>query len=143
MGYADESRQTFEFPVGVTADPAQTVGDSAVFWDVTKPITLLRVGALVSTVLAGTAGVVKFDRRITTGSDTGRGDGDLGVLTTPDTTAAGKVIYKDVAVDLNPGDQIMPEITTGQGTSGAFRYFAEYVTRHEVAANLPDMVASV
>lgn len=142
MSYANQPLQTFEWPVGVTADDAAATGDSAVFWDVVKPITVKRIGCLVTTVLAGTAAVVKFDRRITTGSDTGRTDGTIGTLTLPDGTAAGKVVYKEVSIDLNPGDQIMPEVTTAQGTSGAVRHFVEYLVRDETPANCADMVAS-
>jgi len=128
----------------LTADDLSATGDAGVAWDIVRPVTVIRVGALVTTVLNGAA-VVAFDRRVTTGSDTGRVNGlnaaGDAVITIPTTTAAGKIVYKDVRVDLDPGDQVIAEVTSG-ATSGAARYFVECVNRDEVAANLSDMVAS-
>lgn len=141
MGYGNESRQTLMIHEK-TADNLGATGDDLVL-DVTMPITVLRVGAIITTVLVGAA-TVAFDRRITTGSDTGRVNGlnaaGDAVLTIPTATAAGKVVYDDVSVDLNPGDQIVVEVTAA-ATSGGARYFVEAVARHEIAANLTDMVS--
>jgi hypothetical protein len=84
---------------------------------------------------------VAFDRRITAGSDTGRVDGGVGTLIIPGLTAAGKIVYKEVAVDLDAGDEIVPEVTEA-AASGAARYFVEYINRHSTPANEADLVLS-
>jgi hypothetical protein len=141
MGYGNESRQVSHATAYTANDDLAATGDSAVVFDITGPITVRRIGVVIAVATVGTAAVVKFDRRITTGSDTGRGDGDVGALTVP-ALAAGKIVYKDVKIDLDPGDQIVPQVTTAQGTSGEGRYFYEYENRHETPANCADMVAS-
>lgn len=145
MGTGNHDRQTAIQPIGVTADDLSATGDAAWIYDVVSPITVVRIGALVTTVLVGVACVVAFDRRILTGSDTGRTAGldgaATGIITIAALQAAGKVTYKDCRVDLNPGDQVVPEVTTA-ATSGAARYFIEFVARDETAPNLSDMVLS-
>jgi len=147
MGYGNESRQNEIFVAPTAADVLNVSGDAAVVWDVFQPITVLRVGALITVAVNATAGsTVDFDRRITTASDEDRVaklDGTNASVVVPASTAAGKVVYKDVHVDLNPGDQIIPEVAAGACTgAGSARYFFEYVARHEVPANLGDMVES-
>ena len=137
MGYGNQSRQTLTVHEK-TADNLGATGDDLIL-DITQPVTVLRIGCLVTTAIVGT-GTIKADRRVTAGSDTGRGDGDVGTLTML-ALAAGKILYKDVRVDLNPGDQIVFEVTAA-ATSGNGRYFAEVIARDEVAANLTDMTAS-
>lgn len=127
-----------------TADDLSATGDAAYLMDVVEPITVIQVGALITTVLNGAAEVA-FDRRILTGSDAGRLDGlddaSEGDITIPTTTAVGKVVYKNVREDLDPGDQVVPQVTSA-ATSGACRYFVKYITRDETPGNLGDMVAS-
>ena len=95
-----------------------------------KPI---RAGVTVTTVLDGAA-TVKFDRVPTPGSETGRGDGDCGMITIPTTTAAGQVLYDKTNyyygitvstttagnwIDyLDEGDALVFELTSA-ATSGA------------------------
>ena len=71
---------------------------------------LLLAGVVVTETCAGatTTPVVKFDRRPTAGSDTGRGDGDIANFVLG-TTAAGKVLYDKAAVGtvLMPGDEVV------------------------------------
>lgn len=132
------------FVAPTTADDLSATGDAAVIWDILRPMTIVRIGALVSTAVVSTGGVViPFDRRILTGSDTGRVDAGIGTITIPAGTAAGKVVYKDITpVDVNVGDQIVPEVTTAATSSGAARYFFEGRDRHETPANQSDMIAS-
>ena len=144
MGYSTESRQVSHATTYTTADDIAATGDSAVIWDILTPITVKRIGALVTVAPGAAAAIVDFDRRILTGSDAGRVsklDGTNGRITIPGTTAAGKIVYKDVSVDLNPGDQIVPEVVDA-ATTGDARYYYEYIQRHEVAGNLTDMVES-
>jgi hypothetical protein len=142
--YSNESRQglgmgdaVWEAPITFTS-PA----DKAV-WRVFAPITVLRIGYYVTTVMATTIPVVDFDRRITPGSDTGRVDQALGRVTGPAvaTQVAGKVVYKEVRVDLNAGDEVVFELVTA-AASGAAIPVMEYVARHEVPANQADMQVS-
>ena len=70
-------------------------------------------------------------------------DGTNGRFTIPTGTAAGKVVWKDVNVNLNPGDQIVFETeiaATGAGAAGGCRFFAEVVERPEISANLSDVI---
>lgn len=65
-----------------------------------------------------TAFVIKFDKRPTAGSDTGRGDGDCGVVSkTASVAQQGKYLYEDAATSiiLDEGDQVIVEVTTAQG----------------------------
>jgi hypothetical protein len=142
MGYGNHDKQVWIYDSDYTADDLSATGDAGYIFNIVQPITVLRVGTLVTTVLNGPA-VVAFDRRVTTDSDTDRvaalnTDGD-GAITIPTTTAVGKIVYKDVRVDCDPGDQIVPEVTTG-ATSGAGRHFVEYIVRDETVDNLDDMV---
>lgn len=74
--------------------------------------------------VSGTPFVIKFDRRVTAGSDTGRGDGDVAVLKKVATLdQQGKYIYgrpggtgqPTTAVILKPGEQVVVEVTTANG----------------------------
>lgn len=138
--YSYENLQTWIYRHDSTADDLAATGDGAEMFNVVTPITVYAVGTLITTATVGTAGVLKFDRRITTGSDTGRGDGDVGTCAIA-ALAAGKVVINRVTpIDLNPGDQVVPEVTTAVGTSGAGRHFLLYRQREEIAANLGDVV---
>ena len=109
---------------------------------VLSPITVYRIGILVTTALTVTALVADFDRRITPNSDTGRVDQGVGRLTAPAAAQAiGKVVYKDVAKDLNPGDEIVFAVNTAP-TAGAGVPFIEYALRDEAPENLTDLVKS-
>lgn len=146
-GYGAESViSSSHFVALATADSLGSTGDSAVIWNVTRRITIKRIYAIITTAIVSSADVVvKFDRRILTNSDTGRGDGDIGVLNIPTTTAIGKVVYKDVNVSLAPGDQIVPQVTTaaaGGGAAGDAYYGFDYIDEPEQATNQTDMVLS-
>ncbi len=107
--------------------------------DVLDPCTIVRIGVLV-TVIADAVMTITVTRRILTGSDTN--EVALGTLTVPNTTAVGKVVYKDITPqDANVGDQIEWAISN-DGTSTAFQSFAVAIPRAEVPANQSDMIAS-
>jgi hypothetical protein len=101
---------------------------------------------IITETCAGTTpGVVKMDRRPTAGSDTGRGDGDIGDFAMG-TTAAGKVLYDDVAKGtvLNAGDEIVVQITTQPvtGPAGHFEPVLLVKPLSETKANQSDLVAT-
>lgn len=140
-GYATKSRQVLGHYALATIDSLAATGDNTI-WNVGEPITVVRIEAIIGTVTSDTgAAVVKFDKRVLTNSDTGRGDGDVGTLTVPVSTAAGKILYKNVRVDCSPGDQIVAEVTTTSAAGSAY-YEVHYIRRHEEPANLTDMIAS-
>jgi len=141
MSIRDESYQTLQFNALATIDSLASTGDAAVIYDVLQPITVTRIGAVIGTAASTTAAVIEFDRRILTDSDTGRGTADVGTVTIPAATPAGKILYKDVQIDLNVGDQVVPQVVT-TSEAGSARYFIEYIARHESAANQSDMIAS-
>jgi hypothetical protein len=120
-----------------------TTGDKARFTCGPQPIVVRRISLALS-AQPGDAGVVKFDKRVTFGSDSGRGDGDVGVLNLLASAvhAAGKVVYKDVNVKINPGEEIMVEVTDASAAlTGAVAHIF-YEPSPEQAANIPAMVAS-
>jgi hypothetical protein len=144
MGVANHDLKVWVYDSDWTADDLSAANDAGYVMDVIEPITITRVGTLITTVMNGAA-TVAFDRRVLTASDTGRVDalnaaGD-GVITIPTTTAVGKIVYKDVRVNCDPGDQIIAQVTSA-ATSGAGRHFVEYISRDETPGNCSDMVAS-
>lgn len=147
MSHATHSRLIWIYDPDWTADDLAVANDAAFVFNIVLPITILRVGTLITTVMNGAA-TVAFDRRVLTDSDTGRVNGldssGNGVIIIPTTTAVGKLVHKDLAsspVDCNPGDQIIAEVTSA-ATSGAGRHFVEYIVRDETAANCSDMIAT-
>jgi hypothetical protein len=147
MGVAQHDERFMVYDPDWTADDLSATGDAGYIFDIVQPITVTRIGALVTTILSGPA-VINFDRRVLTGSDSGRlsgfDDADEATLTIPTTTAVGKIVYKNVSgedYDMDPGDQIVPNVSTG-ATSGACRYIVWYVPRDETVDNCTDMVES-
>jgi len=68
----------------------------------------------------GDAGVVKFDKRVTFGSDTGRGDGDVGVINLATTHTAGKTVVKYFTpVKISPGEEVVVEVTDASASVNA------------------------
>jgi len=103
--------------------------------------------ALVTTEIANdsAAAVVTMKQRILYGSSSG--EVDLTTITFPDGTAAGKVLYSDFeAVQLNPGDEVVFEVTTagtdGSSAAGGAIYGALCFHDPETPANQTDMVES-
>jgi len=103
------------------------------------PITVHQIWATI-TVAADAAETLTFHKRPTPGSTTGAST--IGVLTIPDTTAAGKQLYKKVTpVKVLPGQEIALE-TAGNSTNlVAACGIVAYPTWEEPAANT-NMIAS-
>ena len=143
MGYGTQSRQGLVIPdtTNLAAIAFQTAADKSNF-RVIGAITVLRIGVLITTAVTVTAAVLDFDRRVTPASDTGRVNSGVGRITAPVSgSTIGQLVYKDVAVDLNPGDEIVFELVTAS-TAGGGIPFVEYIARDEVAGNWTEMVAS-
>lgn len=97
-----------------------------------------------------TAGIVKFDVRITAGSDTGRTDGTAGVLKkTASVAETGKMIYwlppsattgaSGTKTYVQGGYQIVIEVTTAQGEALAFSGGVALRELPEAATNVATM----
>lgn len=143
MGYANESKQLILAPETAWMVPVtvSTTGDKVVC-RVLEACTVLRIGILVTTAFTVTALVADFDKRVTPGSDTGRIDQGVGRITAPAAAQAiGVLLYKDVAVDLNAGDEIMFAVNTAP-TAGAGIPIMVVVARHTVPAENADYVKS-
>lgn len=135
MGYGFESKQTL-----LTLDsPTDAIKNTTKLIRILAPFTITRLLALV-TVIADAAMTVTVTRRILVGSDTGAVA--VGTLTVPDTTAAGKCVYKNITpMDLDVGDELKL-VVSNTGTSTAFQLGVEGFPRPETAANQADLVAS-
>jgi hypothetical protein len=147
MSIATESRQVKDWRGAIVAACVLTgTGDSTCVWDFFTPVTILRVGVqmTVAAISKTTLAHIRFDRRILADSDVGRISGlnaaADGMVIVPDGTAIGVKVYKDVRVDLNPGDQVIPTVTiasTGAGAAGQCRMYVEYINRAEIPGNFP------
>lgn len=107
---------------------------------------VLRAQAHITEDCGGTATtpVVKFDKRDTAGTNTGRGDGDIANLVLS-TTAAGKAMYDEAAQEtlLYPGEEVVVELTTrATGTNAGGHFIPSLLVKHipETQANLSDTV---
>lgn len=96
-----------------------------------------------------TAAVVKFDKRPTAGSDTGRGDGDVAILKkVASLNQQGKRTYTEVnltgfpatRVTWEAGQEIVVEVTTAQGAALAF---SAGVTVRQIPQRPADVAAMV
>lgn len=118
-------------------DSTADVGDWAPGF---TPVIVRAVGLIVTNAI-GATGVLKFDKRPTAGSDSGRGDGDIAVLNLATTHAIGTVVYKDgLNIRLNPGEELVAEITDGAAASDTGHIFIVVEPTWEVPQNNADMV---
>ena len=97
-----------------------STGDKFVYTPST-PVEVVRVG-FVSTIAPGGAPVIAFDKRPTAGSDTNRVNAAFGTIT-PGALAAGQMAYHEPdplteSRILNPGEQLVAEVTTASSTTG-------------------------
>lgn len=135
-----ESRQVIVEQPSTTVTVAST-GDKKTF-AIPFNCTVLRVGFIVTAAFTVTAAVIEFDRRPTPGSDTGRGAGDVGILTAPTAAQAiGRTLYDDVQVDLKGGEEVVVEVTTA-ATAGDGIPFLEIVPRAEEPANDAEWISA-
>ena len=102
---------------------------------------IVRAVALVFTTASDDTGVTKVDKRVTAGSDTGRGDGDVATINYTSTTGAqGKVIYKDgLNIEVSPGEELVFQVTDATPTAGAAHLVVYGEYRQEVPGNNTDM----
>ena len=119
-----------------------TVGDKATF-TIAHKCVVKRVQCVITSTDAG-GGTIAFDKRPTAGSDTARGNADVGALTVPASNQQGKVIYRENAtlVTLVPGDQVVCEVLTDPGAGATMipQLVVYYVP--ETEENMADMLAA-
>lgn len=107
------------------------------------PVYIHAIWAVVDNVIAA-AGVVKADLRPTAGSDTDRGDGDLGVITFATTHDGGEVVYHELAapVKVSPGAELVFQVTDATGASDTCTLGIVWTPAWETPANNTRMIAT-
>lgn len=105
------------------------------------PHRVIGLAAIIDNDIAAT-GVIKFDKRPTFGSDSGRGDGDVGVLNLTTAHTQGKVVYKEVDVRIVPGEEVVAQVTDVTGASDTADVVIYVQPDWERPANVTAMVAS-
>lgn len=119
-----------------------TTGDKARWAPGVRPYVVRGVAVILNAV-PGDAGVIKFDKRITYGSDTGRGDGDVAVVNLATTHAAGEAIVKmGLNVEIQPGQEIVVEATDASASVSAARVVLFLEPRPEQPANVAGITLS-
>ena len=127
-------------------NPGATPADLG-YWQIPFKCEVFEANVGIIAGLAGTgvAARFKFDRRFTTGSDSGRTDGDVGdiYLGITGASAAGDVVYdlagQAAGVTLEPGMQVVFEAhNTCSGTGKAGKVWPTLLVKQipEVRANL-------
>jgi len=121
------------------------VAADGAFFSVPFNCELAHVQLTVTNALAGTTPEVKFDWRPDAGSDTNRGDGDLGhiYLGVTGISAPGDVGYDlaGMSKDLEPGNEIVLQVTTAQYGADLGKIRPQVLVRYkpETMANLSAM----
>ena len=109
-------------------------GDKVTFTPA-RPVNIIRWGIIIDTILdVGVGFTIKADHRPTAGSDTGRGDGDVGDITTTTDVAVGKGLYTEEVsgagskqkFKVDPGEQVVFQVTDAADTTGDGFVFVEY-----------------
>lgn len=129
--YARSNRVLAEVTTATSAASLADIGT----WTVTSPITVARVGALVTVAQTGAAPTLSFDLRPTYGSDTGRLAGKVGTCVFPaGGVAVGKTVTTEVRTKVNAGQQIVCAVSVAAG-AGTVIPIIEWVPRTENAGN--------
>lgn len=117
-----------------TAVSFVTTGDKFLFAPA-EPIEIVRWGVLATANFGGSA-VIALDKRITAGSDTGRLDAHGGTLSVG-ALAEGKGAYGEPTkatdplgfLPVDPGEELVVEVTTGATTTGTAYAWIAYLPR--------------
>ena len=105
------------FTQNTTVDVLTSTGDDYV-WSPGQKVEIIAALDFISVQTgndpAGLTALVKWDKRPTVQSDTGRGDGDIVSMTYPTTAVpVGSFVYKELTtpIVLYPGEQAVREVT--------------------------------
>ncbi len=119
-----------------------STGDKAL-WGPNCVPHIVRMLAVALNATPGDAGVLKFDLRPTTGSDTSRTDGTVGIinLATTHTFTAGSVqpviyVYPTTPIVVYPGQEIVAEMTDASAAVTAASITAWVEAVFERAGNI-------
>jgi len=125
--------------LGVPEITFATTGDK-LFIDVPFKCYVYRACVLLNAA-PGDAGIVKFDKRPTYASDTGRGDGDVEVVNLKTSMVAGDVAFSDASanVALEPGEQVVVEVTDASAAVTLARAWLLVREVPETPANMTNM----
>lgn len=122
-----------------SADLSAT-GVLGVTYIITRGCEVARLQVLVVVAPTVTAPVITFRKRPTVASSVGQSS--LGTITIPVGTAIGTVVYKDISpVNMQPGDEIAPDVTTAATAGTGIPAFV-LNERTDTAANQSHMLAS-
>ncbi len=89
--------------------------------------------------------IIKFDKRVTAGSDVGRGDGDVGAISkTASISQQGVFLYEipSSMVTVEEGDEIVAQVTTANGEACAAWVGVELEYIPEEPGNNSSMLAA-
>jgi hypothetical protein len=140
--YGAESRLGGVQPDAFTTIITSGVTNNLRLFRILQPITVLQIGIHLTVASTVAAFELDFDRRILVASDTGRIAKGVGALIEPSIGhAIGTTIYKDLQVDLDPGDEVSVNCVTAS-TAGTGFPFMLYIPRAEVPGNFSEMFAS-
>jgi hypothetical protein len=136
------SRALVPMTIGTATLDFTTTGDKARWSPGYLPVKI-RAVAVELNAAPGGAGVVRFDRRVTFASDTGRVNGDVAVINLATSQVAGSVVYKDgLNATVNPGEEVVVTVATASsGVSGA-KVTLYIEPQWENPANITKMVKS-
>jgi hypothetical protein len=125
---------------GVGALSVATTGAKGEYAAVGGQVAVSRIALCVSTALGAGAAVVEIRLRPTVGSATS--EAAIATLTIPASTAAGKVVYKDLnEVIVAPGQSISVQVTSASAAGNIlFGFLAS--EDPEYKANVSSMIAS-
>jgi hypothetical protein len=114
------SRALVPMTVGTATLDFTTTGDKA-RWSPGYLKVIIRAVAVELNAAPGDAGIVRFDKRVTFASDTGRINGGVATVNLATTHAAGSVVYKDgLNATIEPGEEVVVTVTDASaGVSGA------------------------
>lgn len=137
----DEMREV-ALTTGTAVLDLTTTGDKARWNPGIRPM-VIRAIAIHLNAAPGDAGVVKFDKRPTFASDTGRGDGDVAVINLATTHAAGAVVYKKgLNVEIAADEEVVMEVTDASAAVSGAKCTLFVEPRPEEPANNTTLVAT-
>ncbi len=102
------------------------------------PVNIVRWGIIADALIDVGAGMtIKADHRPTAGSDSSRGDGDVGDITVTGDITQGEGAYTEECAsaastavgakfEVDPGEQVVFQVTDAADTSGTGHIFVEY-----------------
>ncbi len=115
-----------------------SLGDKMTFMTAV-PVNIVRWGVIADSLIdVGVGFTIKGDFRPTAGSDTGRGDGNVGDVTVTADIAQGEGVYTEECATpavttavptkfkLDPGEQVVFQVTDVADTAGTGMIFVEY-----------------